>query len=112
MKNTELLEILRPLMRGGDRVYLLRRRKKRTWLRRIRELVLDTSFLAGSLPDLPDALAVWYLVASDAEGTIVRVADKAIQETISVPGWRSEWKDKFRSVIIDDREYAKIGKIQ
>ena len=111
MKKSELMDILHLVMGEGDRVYSLRMRKKRTWGRRIREIVLDLSFFVGSAPDIPDLLSgVWLLVASDSAGTIVRLSGTEIVETIAVPDWQPEWKKDFRKVIVGDREYIRMGK--
>jgi len=114
--NDDVSEILRPLMHEGDRVYLLRRNKKRNWLWGIGVLIdivwsygLVTG-LMGTAADVSGAASKsWYLIASSSAGTIAHIQDGEIVETIDVPRWRPLLKDDFRSVTIGEYRFTRIG---
>lgn len=95
----------------SDAVYSLTRRKKRSFAREFLDVVV-TEGLFGSTKDLAENMsAPFYLIASESKGTIVRLQDGAVIDTLNVTPWRSADKEKFKVVGINGHEYRKVARI-
>lgn len=111
MNDTLVLTALEPLRHPGDAVYSLVRRERRSFLKEFIDVVLAEG-LFGNTKDLADnTSAPFFLVASEQGGTIVRVRDGEVVDTLRVGTWSPADKETFKSVNINGHNYRKVARL-
>lgn len=111
MKESQALTMLAPEITGSDAVYSVMRRKKRSFLASLMDVIV-TQDLFGSSKDFADNMSSpYFVVVSDDAARVISVKDGSISDVIRVPDWKGS-KTSFRSVTVDGYNYSKVARIQ
>ena len=107
-KTIEALEAIEKIKKSDDIVYEIARKEKKSGLFHFMDFWVEGILSTGNslMKD-----KVMYLIASEDNGKIVEIENGKIINTLEVPDWKSEMKETFKKVVIDDYVYKKFRRI-
>lgn len=103
----KMLKRIEPLISSEKTViYEGFQNKKRSLILHLWDMIFDELL---SLKDIIDH-RLYYLIASNDEGILVKISQNEIEETITIPHWSSDQRDNFKKVVIDQHIYRNVSK--
>ncbi len=107
-KTREAIDAIEKIKASDDIIYeVIRSEKKSGWFH-FWDIVFDI------IPSTTIKLThnkVMYLLASEENGKIIEVENGMITNTIEIPDWTTDNKERFKKIIIDNYLYKKFKKI-
>jgi|SRR5690625_5205267 len=105
-------QILAKVKQPDDIIYEVYRTEKRSGWFHFWDFIMDMIFdIASPLTEEKMANSkIMYLIAADNSGQIVEIENDTITQTIEIPIWTSQQKDKFKRVV-DKHVYRKVKRL-
>ncbi len=111
MNDSQALQVLAGHYGPGDTVYTSARAKRRGFFLELLDMIVSTGVI-GSISDIADNTgARYFLIASPAAATVVRVDGQAIDRVIPILNWDGARLNNFRKVTAEGYDYLKGAKI-